>query len=36
VEEGWERETEDAGQCVPVMDVWVGRHERLYSRIFNS
>jgi urease accessory protein len=36
VEEGWDRETEDAGQCVPVMDIWVGRHERLYSRIFNS
>jgi len=36
VEEGWERSTEDAGQCVPVMDLWVGRHEKLYSRIFNS
>jgi urease accessory protein len=36
VEEGWERCPEDAGQCVPVMDLWVGRHEKLYSRIFNS
>lgn len=36
VDEGWATPTEDAGQCVPVMDLWVGRHERLYSRIFNS
>ncbi|KAF2446050.1 hypothetical protein P171DRAFT_483434 [Karstenula rhodostoma CBS 690.94] len=36
VEEGWERKVEDAGQSVPVMDLWVGRHEKLYSRIFNS
>ncbi|KAF2750284.1 hypothetical protein M011DRAFT_484131 [Sporormia fimetaria CBS 119925] len=36
VEEGWEVRVEDAGVCVPVMDLWVGRHERLYSRIFNS
>lgn len=36
VSEGWEREVEDAGQSVPVMDLWVGRHEKLYSRIFNS
>jgi urease accessory protein len=36
VEEGWNRRTEDAGQSVPVMDLWVGRHEKLYSRIFNS
>ncbi|MCJ1449108.1 MAG: hypothetical protein MMC23_009627 [Stictis urceolatum] len=27
---------EDAGQCNPVLDLWVGRHELLYSRIFNS
>lgn len=27
---------EGAGQGVPVMDLWVGRHEVLYSRIFNS
>jgi len=36
VSEGWERGTEEAGQSVPVMDLWVGRHEKLYSRIFNS
>lgn len=36
VDEGWERGTEEAGQSVPVMDLWVGRHEKLYSRIFNS
>jgi urease accessory protein len=32
----WNRTTEEAGQAVPVMDLWVGRHEMLYSRIFNS
>jgi urease accessory protein len=36
VDEGWERGVEEAGQSVPVMDLWVGRHEKLYSRIFNS
>ena len=36
VDEEWERKVEDAGQSVPVMDLWVGRHEKLYSRIFNS
>lgn len=36
VSEGWERRPEEAGQSVPVMDLWVGRHEKLYSRIFNS
>lgn len=36
VAEGWDRSVEDAGQSVPVMDLWVGRHEKLYSRIFNS
>ncbi|PSN71185.1 hypothetical protein BS50DRAFT_631187 [Corynespora cassiicola Philippines] len=36
IEEGWDRKVEDAGQTVPVMDLWVGRHEKLYSRIFNS
>lgn len=36
VDEGWNRSVEDAGQSVPVMDLWVGRHEKLYSRIFNS
>ncbi len=32
----WETGVEDAGQVVPVMDLWVGRHELLYSRMFNS
>jgi urease accessory protein len=32
----WNTEVEDAGQSVPVMDLWIGRHEMLYSRIFNS
>ena len=32
----WAVEVEDAGQVVPVLDLWVGRHELLYSRIFNS
>ncbi|EED12476.1 conserved hypothetical protein [Talaromyces stipitatus ATCC 10500] len=27
---------EDAGQIAPVLDLWLGRHELLYSRIFNS
>ena len=32
----WDVAVEEAGQCVPGMDFWVGRHELLYSRIFNS
>ena len=32
----WETPVEEAGQSVPVLDLWVGRHELLYSRIFNS
>jgi urease accessory protein len=32
----WDTKPEDAGQSVPVMDLWIGRHECLYSRIFNS
>jgi urease accessory protein len=32
----WTVRPEDAGQAVPSMDLWVGRHELLYSRIFNS
>lgn len=32
----WETVPEEAGQGVPVMDLWVGRHEVLYSRVFNS
>ncbi|KAL2002529.1 hypothetical protein VTN02DRAFT_6616 [Thermoascus thermophilus] len=36
IEREWETAPEDAGQVVPVLDLWVGRHELLYSRIFNS
>jgi Urease accessory protein UreF len=36
IEREWNTEPEDAGQVVPVLDLWVGRHELLYSRIFNS
>ncbi|KAI4151479.1 MAG: hypothetical protein L6R39_002021 [Caloplaca ligustica] len=32
----WHVPVEDAGQGVPAMDLWIGRHEMLYSRIFNS
>ena len=36
IEREWETRVEEAGQNVPMMDLWVGRHEVLYSRIFNS
>ncbi|KAL2018336.1 hypothetical protein VTK56DRAFT_939 [Thermocarpiscus australiensis] len=36
VEREWATPVEEAGQNVPVMDLWMGRHEVLYSRIFNS
>lgn len=36
MEGNWEVAVEDAGQGVPMTDFWVGRHELLYSRIFNS
>ena len=32
----WNTDIEHAGQVVPSLDLWVGRHELLYSRIFNS
>ena len=32
----WIDMVEHSAQAVPVMDLWVGRHELLYSRIFNS
>lgn len=32
----WETVPENSAQVVPIMDLWVGRHELLYSRIFNS
>jgi len=31
-----EKLAEAAGLTVPTMDLWIGRHELLYSRIFNS
>ncbi|KAI4131633.1 MAG: hypothetical protein LQ338_001147 [Usnochroma carphineum] len=36
MQENWHVAVEDAGQGVPAMDLWMGRHEMLYSRIFNS
>lgn len=36
IEAEWDTAPEAAGQAVPAMDLWVGRHELLYSRIFNS
>ena len=32
----WEKPIHEAGQSVVMLDVWIGRHELLYSRIFNS
>jgi len=32
----WHSEPEDARQVAPMMDLWMGRHDKLYSRIFNS
>ncbi|KAH7152112.1 spindle pole body formation-associated protein-domain-containing protein [Dactylonectria estremocensis] len=36
IDREWATPVEEAGQTVPVMDLWIGRHETLYSRIFNS
>ncbi|KAI9786854.1 MAG: hypothetical protein M1839_005085 [Geoglossum umbratile] len=36
VRRAWAVRVEDAGQVVPVLDLYQGRHELLYSRIFNS
>ena len=36
LEQEWHTDVHNAGQAVPVIDLWVGRHELLYSRIFNS
>jgi urease accessory protein len=36
VDRFWGTEVGDAAQAVPALDLWVGRHEKLYSRIFNS
>ena len=34
--EVWNFQPEDAGQVVPSMDLWIGRHDLLYTRVFNS
>lgn len=36
VEGAWSSSVDEAGQTMPVVDLWMGRHEMLYSRIFNS
>ncbi|KAH6686318.1 hypothetical protein F5X68DRAFT_15194 [Plectosphaerella plurivora] len=36
IDREWETPVEEANQSMPVMDLWFGRHELLYSRIFNS
>ncbi|KAL2760771.1 hypothetical protein ACRALDRAFT_2096295 [Sodiomyces alcalophilus JCM 7366] len=36
IEREWSTPVEEAGQTMPMMDLWIGRHELLYSRIFNS
>lgn len=36
IQREWETPWEEAGQHVPMLDLWTGRHELLYSRIFNS
>ncbi|TRX96279.1 hypothetical protein FHL15_003003 [Xylaria flabelliformis] len=36
IQREWNVPIDEAGQSVPVMDLWIGRHEMLYSRIFNS
>ncbi|OLN85007.1 putative urease accessory protein UreF-like [Colletotrichum chlorophyti] len=36
IDREWTTPIERAGQTMPVMDLWIGRHEVLYSRIFNS
>ena len=32
----WKAVVEEAGQSVPVLDLWAGRHSLLYSKIFTS
>jgi urease accessory protein len=36
IEREWNTPVEEAAQNTPAMDLWIGRHELLYSRIFNS
>jgi urease accessory protein len=32
----WNHEPQEACQVVPSMDLWIGRHDLLYTRVFNS
>ncbi|RMZ82579.1 hypothetical protein DV738_g1539, partial [Chaetothyriales sp. CBS 135597] len=36
LERVWYLTPDEATQVVPLIDLWMGRHEMLYSRIFNS
>lgn len=36
LEREWNVDVDEAGQVAPALDLWIGRHELLYSRIFNS
>ncbi|RMX71589.1 hypothetical protein D0869_15481 [Hortaea werneckii] len=36
LDEEWETRVEEAGQSVPLMDIWMGLHDKLYSRVFNA
>lgn len=36
LERAWNMRPDEASQVVPAMDLWAGRHDLLYSRIFNS
>lgn len=36
MEREWGKKVDEAGQSVVMVDLWLGRHELLYSRIFNS
>lgn len=36
IQREWDTKPEYASQVAPVLDLWIGRHELLYSRIFNS
>ena len=36
IDQEWHTDVDSAGQVAPVIDLWIGRHELLYSRIFNS
>ena len=32
----WETPIEDAAQTVPILDLWITLHDKLYTKIFNS